>query len=1720
MAEDNNLIPLNPAGNDAIKGNIFFGNNLTPGGTFSNIPQTVTSPLATQEQQAKITLTLAQIQEELRRNAQEQERTTEDVLSDQAINVFLQNYVKLLMDYSDLRNFVFFGSAYTELVYHVNFLIKNYPYLGYFAKNVGSTAVDPLNTIQLTSLPGNETQVTFQYPNLLQKGQYVYDNSGETIWTDYELVDVNGNRFPITQVDFTQPTLSIVNATNTSPIVIQTSQAHGLSAGEKITIQNVLGNTAANGEWKILISPISASPTALTIGVEYRVLSSSIVHNSITYYKGQVFTAVNTTFSTGNVALANEFALQNSHGDVTLTNGVYTPASGEVVLPYIAISDASATSPITITTITPHNLNNGDIVKIEGVLGNTAANGEWTINSLAPNTFELVNSTYNGTYLGSGLFINKLISYTVEGNITVNNLIEYIPTTGVLFRGLFVSPKLQVINDFYVNLESIQKELLKPTNITPWPRDIITNNILFEGAEFEAWVNNPSTMVSDYQAEDLGVISTDFSESLNLTGAITLDETKTNQLIRRAIPHRVVDELRDTDDKLFSRFVLLAGKMFDLIKVYIDFLKYTKSLNYTPFNQLSPDFYKLYAEHYGFDLFDDDTVSLAQAIIITEPGLAYDQQNNATFSDQNTAQTKQDLQYEKQKRLLLNLFYLYQTKGTIVCIEKLVNLLGSPEGLVLLKEYSFNNTTGAKIVDNDKIKVPKIEYEIDPDYLIDSTNINNPVNLPYVYRLKLDNESIVNLREFEMYTDPQSAIQTQVINYGQTTYPYGNFKTGAFANLQNINSSTGEYALLPLTFPDKYCGITVEYMIPRSGYIKGVGQGFDETSIHLASLYEVDDIVYNGNEPVFIPTSTQFAPLTPVPFEDNLQSDIVPLSLRAKTSFILQNLGPNTDLLEVYVNTIPIGGILWQSDLKQTALALVNAINFSQTAVDFVALYQENYDSTFTITIETRYNNDTLNGSLVEVMSNATLATSYVDNSQLSMSNDVNPGLTNYNQFIIARLEGKDLVVRAYLRSETSTIHPLATNYIAKLNDVFSADGLNHTLRLVYRPEGIEVYQDYKYISLMLWRDVSTHPSGVYTSLNCPHSEIENCTVTNIDHLFAYPDNDPTSGVSNVSGEGNLTITNVNGTINNIVVYVGGFPQNAPFNFIGTDVALLAADIETAINSFSTDFTASVIPGDNKVTITQNVPDVLGNGQVITMSFDNSSGNDIDFISYNIEGAIDNNSGTNPFIDKPRWWDLLIGLPVNIDMYFKKVAVFEAPSIDHPDSLDFGVATSGFDSEKFSFNFVNQITDTSNVYLSDRISVQCQFRAQFPYPAGATSNTSRLDLFFSAYPTDLVSDITLVNQTYKGGKVLFTEDIQNFFVLPNNETVTIDSLFTWNGWSPSIHQDYNYDNYNKVYENYQLFSEQVLTYLSLLPFIELIESKFKVLVSQFIPIVINISQTGRLIRALERNKVRYVNVHKICEGTQIESPAIGTLRITNGTNNNFSSTNNNITVSLVLRSSILSASNTPIITIQTTETHNLTTGNTVIIQNVLGNTAANGTWVITVTGLDTFTIPIAGNGTHIPETGDTEYEILTSNTIDWNFTNSYTASQLAADINSAYSPLITCNSGDNDLVLQGDYILFESTYSYDINKTELKVIVNGNVRVDSVSGFSGGIPGISGTGTCFTVQFVPVLGENLPVGDIDQLIYYSSEQGPESYIYYQSEMLDPIYIYYDIEETI
>jgi hypothetical protein len=64
-----------------------------------------------------------------------------------------------------------------------------------------------------------------------------------------------------------------------------------------------------------------------------------------------------------------------------------------------------------------------------------------------------------------------------------------------------------------------------------------------------------------------------------------------------------------------------------------------------------------------------------------------------------------------------------------------------------------------------------------------------------------------------------------------------------------------------------------------------------------------------------------------------------------------------------------------------------------------------------------------------------------------------------------------------------------------------------------------------------------------------------------------------------------------------------------------------------------------------------------------------------------------------------------------------------------------------------------------------------------------------------------------------------------------------------------------------------------------------------------------------------------------------------------------------------MTANIASSTNATPIAITTSGSHNLGTGNTVVISGHLTNTAANGTWTITKTGATTFTLDTSvGNG--------------------------------------------------------------------------------------------------------------------------------------------------------------
>lgn len=128
-------------------------------------------------------------------------------------------------------------------------------------------------------------------------------------------------------------------------------------------------------------------------------------------------------------ALTAQQILANETPPVTLTNGAITkalafsnpqtrvvttlvssatPASttlGQPVTPgcaQLGITGATNATPIQLSTITPHGLITGNQIVSAGILGNTAANGGWTITVTGASTFTLDGSAGNGAYTGGG----------------------------------------------------------------------------------------------------------------------------------------------------------------------------------------------------------------------------------------------------------------------------------------------------------------------------------------------------------------------------------------------------------------------------------------------------------------------------------------------------------------------------------------------------------------------------------------------------------------------------------------------------------------------------------------------------------------------------------------------------------------------------------------------------------------------------------------------------------------------------------------------------------------------------------------------------------------------------------------------------------------------------------------------------------------------------------------------------------------------------------------------------------------------------------------------------------------------------------------------------------------------------------------------------------------------------------------------------------------------
>ncbi len=150
------------------------------------------------------------------------------------------------------------------------------------------------------------------------------------------------------------------------------------------------------------------------------------------------------------------------HGSITATGGADKEMSFALGITLATPKDITnvtdnGVSPIVITSV-GHSLENGDMVQIVGVLGNTAANGSFIVDSKATDTFVIVAldgsaTTGNGDYNEGSPTGDITIVY--PGNMEVHRMVRGADFGSISATGLHVLADSDVLSIYVANLSGV-----------------------------------------------------------------------------------------------------------------------------------------------------------------------------------------------------------------------------------------------------------------------------------------------------------------------------------------------------------------------------------------------------------------------------------------------------------------------------------------------------------------------------------------------------------------------------------------------------------------------------------------------------------------------------------------------------------------------------------------------------------------------------------------------------------------------------------------------------------------------------------------------------------------------------------------------------------------------------------------------------------------------------------------------------------------------------------------------------------------------------------------------------------------------------------------------------------------------------------------------------------------------------------------------------------------
>ncbi len=290
---------------------------------------------------------------------------------------------------------------------------------------------------------------------------------------------------------------------------------------------------------------------------------------------------------------------------------------------------------------------------------------------------------------------NSELTLVVDGNPFPELTGIYIPQYSFLSNNVdasipyFIKPNESEIEKFFSGLDDFQRTILN-RDITPIYRaEIISSNYTDDGVLLTSKKVYDFPLMDDgYNLNFFDTFYIAYLTKLTKLGE-GLDQTNTDIIFRKytteainsfdTLPKADGEDLTLNGEKA-TKLVRIYGVEFDYVKKYINGIKFAHVVTYNKRNNLPDVLVKDLAFMLGLEPinFISDT-SFSKLYLPSNGG--------GQFSGTSTNLSQEQIDVELYRRLILNIAWLWKSKGSRKAVEFLFRFIGAPESLVNFNEY-------------------------------------------------------------------------------------------------------------------------------------------------------------------------------------------------------------------------------------------------------------------------------------------------------------------------------------------------------------------------------------------------------------------------------------------------------------------------------------------------------------------------------------------------------------------------------------------------------------------------------------------------------------------------------------------------------------------------------------------------------------------------------------------------------------------------------------------------------------------------------------------------------------------------------------------------------------------------------------------------------------------------------------------------------------------------